>query len=385
MGTSSNGRLAVSVINKMLRDLDSRPRAGPVTPQAREGGADFARDTLVVRVANQARTQRKGQRRLFWVMLVLIVGVAVAEGWAIWRQQPSSGGMNHSVPLLASVKQQPAPAATPDLVRSVGAPPVSSALAPNSVPDRQSGSDPMPVAKQAGGVSRPAPAPGTGAAIFPLTPAKEPELKSAPSLSSVSLKLDVALKAVPVRSSVAGSTVTSAPPATLASSPKQAPALQALAQAQSLWNSGSRDAGMDLLREALALVERSGTVASHASLIPMARELARMELAQGRPRQAFELLARLEPALSGSADAWALRGNAAQRLGAHQESASAYLMALKLRPDEPRWMLGAAVSLAANGQTDIAAEWAEKARASGVLGGEVATYLRQLGVPVRER
>jgi Flp pilus assembly protein TadD len=120
-------------------------------------------------------------------------------------------------------------------------------------------------------------------------------------------------------------------------------------------------------------------------LASLARELARMELAEGQVSQALAMLTRLEPALSGFADVWAVRGNAAQRLGRHQESAAAYMMALKLRPDEPRWMLGAAVSLAAQGQTAAAAELAEKARAGGVLSREVAAYLRQLGVALRER
>ncbi len=120
-------------------------------------------------------------------------------------------------------------------------------------------------------------------------------------------------------------------------------------------------------------------------LASLARELARMELAQGRVSQALELLTRLEPALSGVADVWALRGNAAQRLGRHSESVAAYLMALKLRPNEARWMLGAAISLAIQGQMAEAAELAEKARAGGALSPEVAAYLRQLGVPLRER
>jgi MSHA biogenesis protein MshN len=167
------------------------------------------------------------------------------------------------------------------------------------------------------------------------------------------------------------------------------PPLEALAQAQSLWNSGSHAAAIDLLREALTAAERAnvaGTPAGNNSVLAsLAREMARMELAEGQVSQTLEMLTRLEPALSGFADVWAIRGNAAQRLGRNQESAAAYLMALKLRPNEPRWMLGAAVSLAAQGQTDVAAEWAEKARAGGVLSAEVATYLRQLGVQLRER
>jgi Flp pilus assembly protein TadD len=146
---------------------------------------------------------------------------------------------------------------------------------------------------------------------------------------------------------------------------------------------------MELVQEALSAAERA-SLASPSSgnpsvLAALARELARMELAEGQVSQALAMLTGLEPALSGFADVWALRGSAAQRLGRHQESASAYLMALKLRPNEARWMLGAAVSLAAQGQTAAAAELAEKARAGGVLSPEVATYLRQLGVPLRDR
>jgi len=146
---------------------------------------------------------------------------------------------------------------------------------------------------------------------------------------------------------------------------------------------------MDLLREALAAAERAAPVGTpsgnHSELVLLARELARMDLIEDRAGPTLEMLTRLEPALSSFADIWAIRGNAAQRLGRHQESVAAYLMALKLRPDEPRWMLGAAVSLAAQGQTVSAAELAEKARVGGVLNPEVAAYLRELGVPLRER
>jgi tetratricopeptide (TPR) repeat protein len=182
--------------------------------------------------------------------------------------------------------------------------------------------------------------------------------------------------------------VTASTPLTAPQGQARSPAAQeALAQAQQLWNAGSRSAAIDLLHEALILAERAnlaGAPSGSSSVIAsIARELARMELAEGRVSQVLVLLTRLEPLLSDVADIWAIRGNAAQRLGQHPESAAAYLMALKLRPNEPRWMLGAAVSLAAQGQTSAAAELAEKARDGGALSPEVASYLRQLGVPLR--
>jgi len=156
-----------------------------------------------------------------------------------------------------------------------------------------------------------------------------------------------------------------------------------------LWRSGSNQAAIDLLTEALTVAERSnaagGQAGNNSGLTLLVRELASMKLAEGQVSEVLALLIRLEPRLSGVADIWAIRGNAAQRLGRHAESVAAYQMALKLRPDEPRWMLGAAVSLAAQGQTSAAAELAVKARHAGALPPEVANYLRQLGVSLPER
>jgi Flp pilus assembly protein TadD len=75
-----------------------------------------------------------------------------------------------------------------------------------------------------------------------------------------------------------------------------------------------------------------------------------------------------------------VRANTAQRLSLHPEAVESYRTALRLRPGEPRWMLGAAVSLAAQGQLVPAAQWLEQARALGPVSPDVLSYLRQLGV-----
>jgi tetratricopeptide (TPR) repeat protein len=164
-------------------------------------------------------------------------------------------------------------------------------------------------------------------------------------------------------------------------------ALDALAQAQGLWSAGSHAAATELLSQALAHVEGSTPsgvpVVSQSPLASLARELARMFLADGQVSHALALLKRLEPQLAQVVDVWAMRGNAAQRLGQHAEAAQSYQKALAMRPDEPRWMLGAAVSLAAQGQTAAAGDLADKARVMGALRPEVASYLRQLGVIIR--
>jgi hypothetical protein len=197
---------------------------------------------------------------------------------------------------------------------------------------------------------------------------------------------------------VAGTTSPSVPPAAAKPSNDKdnVPVLQrqqqaggdALAQAQSLWNTGSRDAAMDLVQQSIAVAERAaksaGSTGPNPVLLPLVREMARMQLAEGRYGAVWEMLTRLEPLLGNQPDLWAIRANAAQRLGRHPDSVHAYMMALQSRPDEQRWLLGTAVSLAALGQTASAAEMAEKARAQGPVSKDILAYLRQAGVPLKD-
>lgn len=402
----------MSVINKMLRDLDSRQAAGAIPAPTQESRTGIARDTLIMSDAEPAG----GRPGLPGMGVLLTAGVVVlaAAAGAWWYLS-----QNVLAPRVAPVKPVTAiaPASVPPVAATLPVPVPAPAPASAPVPATVAAPVPVPVPVTARApVLAPAPAPVPVTARAPvLVPVPVPQ--SGVALADISLRMDSNLKLLPSPDKAAkpkavepnpASTPQPLPartssdrsrtvkPAATASStaravppiaPRQSPTLEALAQAQSLWNSGSHEAAIDLLREALTSAERANAAGTSAGdnsvLASLARELARMELAEGRVIQSLEMLTRLEPALSGVADIWAIRGNAAQRLGRHPESAAAYLMALKLRPGEPRWMLGAAVSLAAQGQTAAAAELAEKARAGGALSPEVATYLRQLGVPLR--
>ena len=346
----------MSVINKMLRDLDSR-QAGMTPNHVRHTG--MTRDTFTVDSPDGPPSPQPGWQRLSVLSSALSALIVLgAGGWFLSQNNASPAKVNASPvpPTSASVVVAPLVAASvPAPVPSVS--PTVSLKMDNSIklaPTATVVPQPDPVRQ-----SRPAPVRSLNERAVPVVAAARPV--AAPASA----------------------------PAPVQSPPRQAASTDALAQAQNLWKAGSRDAAMDLLHEAVTTAERGHLAglpaASNVVLAALARELARMELAEGRVSQALAMLTRLEPALSGFADVWALRGNAAQRLGRHQESAAAYLSALKLRPDEPRWMLGAAVSLAAQGQTDEAAELAEKARTKGALSPEVATYLRQLGVVLRAR
>jgi tetratricopeptide (TPR) repeat protein len=177
------------------------------------------------------------------------------------------------------------------------------------------------------------------------------------------------------------------PEAPVAENRQQQASREALAQSQAQWASGARDAAILTLQEAVNTAERGGQGIAGASetVVPLVRELARMELAEGRPAAVWEMLVRLEPMLANQPELWAMRANAAQRLGRHQDSVLGYNNALQARPSEQRWLLGVAVSLAALGQTTSAAEMAEKARTVGPVSREILAYLRQQGVPLTDR
>lgn len=275
----------------------------------------------------------------------------------------------------------PAPPAPPSASGALGVPGRSGAAVASAVP-------PAPRATPA---PPRAPLAGSSLAVPPSDAPRplRPEPRSTAALAPLAPELDAAAKASSpaTRPAPASRSARVAEPAPPTVNPRQTAALETLAQARGLWNAGSREAALDVMRQAVAVAERAQTTAPDATGLPafqtLVRELARMELTQGQASQVLELLVRLEPLLADQADLWAVRGNAAQRLGRHADSVQAYQMALKLRPGEPRWLLASAVSLAALGQVSAAAEQAEQARAAGAVSQEVLTYLKQMGVPLR--
>ncbi len=302
-------------------------------------------------------------------MLTFAAGVIVATWWYVTRSAAVRAPVQSSD--VTSAPRPPTPAASPTVPVSVTARAPSPPLATRQIEIES----PVGVSLKMEARLRRAPvAPTTAKVQAQSVPPAAPE----PAASSM------------VRASRAAANVASGVVLAQSAASRQSAALEVLAQAQQLWAAGSRNAAIELLRDALVVMERSGQL-NHKlpadGTVPgsLIRELAQMELAQGHVGQTLEMLTRFEPAVSGIAELWAIRGNAAQRLGRHADSAVAYLTALKLRPNEPRWMLGAAISLAAQGQIAAATEQAERARAGGALSPELAAYLRQLGVTLRER
>jgi MSHA biogenesis protein MshN len=389
----------VSVINKMLRDLDDRQAAGTLQVRVQDGREGIARDTQSIRDGRKAPSAAGANKTQPWVLALVLI-LALAGGmtwWWLQGKRPAAVDSSAQIPVAAPAT---APMMTTPATQQPEAPPSKGQS--KAQPGRTNGDAQPSIA------SPKVPELPLAASSKPAIPAVVAKnLASLPTPTSVpepSLRMDTVVR--PGASGSAGSaggtpsgaapsgtsapsTAPQAPVPAVPSAPAQtsrpSPVMEALGQAQALWSAGSRAGAIELLKDAIAVAERAPGGGGSSTLAALARELGRMELAEGRAAAALEMLSRLEPSLSGVPDIWALRGNAAQRLGRHEESSSAYLTALKLKPGEPRWMLGAAVSLAAQGQTGAAAEWAEQARAAGALSREVAAYLQQLGVPLRER
>ncbi len=325
----------MSVINQMLRDLDRQTVLAGLPPRPGLNRGDRVVATTIFRTLDPAR--RLGFPR--WVNVGVMCAVLSGIGAAIWVQVGLQGA-----PPAVSVAS--VAVAQPAVIERLSLPvvmAVAALSAPSALPEVVALAPRLPAARVL-------------AAAKPVLASHESQPEPAPEVALVSVK-PTSEKAV-------------------------------LAQAQSLWRSGSQDAAIELLSQALAATEREqtglSTLARSERLTSLVRELARMQLSLGQVSLTLDLLARLAPFLSGSADIWAIRGNASQRLGQHQASVEAYSMALKIRPDEARWMLGAAVSLASLGELKGAEDMANKARAGGGASPEAIAYLKQLGVTIQE-
>ena len=353
----------VSVINKMLRDLDRKAGSDAAANAPRPQPLEITRGTVSVHCfAQRDETARTAWPAARMLIVLLLVATALALAW-FWPQTRVAA----PVAPVALVAPPLAPPAAPNPA-VVGAPAVAERVAPVTA-------QPVPA------VTTTLAALASPSTRTPLPSAPVPSVAptAAPPVTPPPRTEASAAVVAPVRS--AGAV---AEPRAAAITWQEA-AQDTLGQAQRLWAGGSRDGAADLLREALGVVERAHGVdmASAGVVLAMLRELVRMDMAMGQDAAVVALLRRFERVATKEPDLWALRGNAGQRLGQHADAVLAYQQALRLRPGEPRWMLGAAVSLAAQGQTAAAAELAEQARALTSVSPDVLTYLRQAGVPLR--
>lgn len=291
----------MSVINKVLRDLDQRLASKRTNPlqQSAAPGSPLRLDTRSVLAKGRKENPPLWQVLVVGGITLFIVGQAV---W--WWVKPAPIAPPPPMPIP---RLQPVVATPPAPIVAVSAP------IPASVP----------------------------------IPASAPAVvTSAPAQPAVSASKAIAALPKPIQPKAAASATGTASAAT---PPQPKPSASASADTT-----------------ALAL-----------------RDAVRQQLARGDYTGIWNTLGHLEESPKNS-DLWAIRANAAQRLGRHQECVHAYLVALEANPNEPRWLLGAAVSLAVLGKTTQASEMAERARGLAPINKDVLNYLRQSGVSLND-
>ena len=350
----------MSVINRMLQDIDRRQAAADLAAAATHP------DIQRVKPGVEAAAPAIG---LGWKFALLVGSVALVL-WAVglWRA-PSP--ISPTLPTAPSVAAQAAPL-------------------PSSTPAQAGPPGPAVAMDSATAVlvAAPPPAPEQApseAAVSPVVVAKTASEKLKMSMQLSMLVAESPVVRPPTRTAVplalVAAPLTAAGTTTVANVPvRQVATDETIAAARALWADGARVDAVATLREALAAAE---SVRNQRTTAPLARELARLEVADNRAQNALDLLLRLESLFTDDAEAWALRGNAEQRLALHAEATQSYLAALRLRPSEGRWMLGAAISLAAAGQLDEARGWVERARERDAVTPAIASYLQQLGISAR--
>ncbi|HEX7219505.1 MAG TPA: tetratricopeptide repeat protein [Burkholderiales bacterium] len=360
----------MSVINKMLQDLDRRQALGA-------GG-----ETNVVR----ASSTRSGGHEWFWRILVVLL--AVALGWMGWV----------AIQLLPRK-------------------PIATELAFQAAAEARSrAAKPAPAA---------APAPVPAAPVTQAPPAEEPkpsEEKAAPATPVVSDALRLALQletpiqeraSQPAKSAAPAPRAVSAKPRATAAEPAPAKgtvdkrprassggesAEAHFRRAALLLNHGrvseaedqlagalradpshaaARQAYVALLIEQRRLHEAQRLLEDALALNPeqptLALTLARILVGQREYRAALEVLERAGPA--AGADFQAMRGAVLQRVGRHADAVNAYQNALQAGAAQPAtsW-IGLAISLESLGRKSEAVLAYRRALAAGPLAQEARDY-----------
>jgi hypothetical protein len=270
----------VSVINKMLRDLDHRQEAG--SPRAAAGAtpaqAALRQGTASVASGKPPVNQKSGRSSILRPGLGLLILAAFAAGAWLWLQAdtasprldvapaaPATAAMPTSAPVAAAAASEPAaaPQAGAGGVEAVPSPGMVDTV-PGSPPAR-----PATNAPAAAMTLRMEPSLSARRALDALLSTSTPNPATAPAPPAA-----VAPASMAAPATAPAAAVVERPKARAAAAPVAAPAgpagdstpaiqrLQqaggdAMAQAQNLWNSGSHDAAMDLMQQSIAAAERS--------------------------------------------------------------------------------------------------------------------------------
>lgn len=349
----------MSLINKMLQDLDAR--AG------KPGAAPLPGDVRPVLV---------GAERAPWVRPVTIGGVAVVlvgvGAWLALERGPAPVAVPAAPVVAAPVAVV---AAVPPPVEVASIAPVVEAPPPQ--PEAPEPVEPEPVIK-------PAPREASRVERPKATVAAKPVRKAEPSTRPVQAK-----------AAVAGRTETPAQRADNAyrralGALEDGRVTEAIATLQAGLRANpnheaARQTLVSLLIEAKRPDEAMRQLQAALTLDPrqpsMAMLLARLQLERGGP--ALETLNRTLPHAAGNGEYHAFMAGVLQREGRPREAAEHYRQALKTAPQNGVWWMGLGISLQGEKRDGEAVEAFQRARDSGTLSAELQGFverrLKQLG------
>jgi MSHA biogenesis protein MshN len=337
---------AMSVVNRMLQDLDKRHAASESLPgvvQSLPGGA------------------REGVPALRWLAVLVLAALAGGAVYLAWPQL--------AMREPARVMQKPVVVQEPPVVAAN--PPPPSAPVPTAVPPAAPSQQPALPARQAA------------------PPASTPAVKPGAAAAPVSAPVQTAAPAPPPRiEKTAASTQKPVPnePETTAAAPAAEPSIEKhdrkatpqeradsdsqrlAAQATQLARQGRTAEARAVLQEALSRDARQPV---------LAMLLARMQAEQPDLAPAIATLQAALPAAASQPAYRALYAAILQRAGRHAEAAEQYSAAVQLAPANGVWWMGLGISLEAQGQALPAREAFQRARHAGGLSPEVVDYLDQ--------
>ena len=357
----------MSVINKMLQDLDRR--------QALGAGAE----THVVRASNT----KSGGHEWFWRILVVLL--AVALGWMGWvaiqllPRKPIATELAFQAAAEArSRATKPAPAVAP-------APPAAATPAAAPTPTAPV-EEPKPV------VSAPVVSDALRLALQLETPI--PERAAAPAKTEAPKSMSAKPKDKPAEAAPAKGTVDKRPRASSAGENAEAQFRRAalllnhgrVSEAEDQLagalradpsHAAARQAYVALLIEQRRLHEAQRLLQEALALNPeqptLALTLARILVGQREYGAALQVMERAGPATG--ADFQAMRGAVLQRVGRHADAVNAYQSALQTGAVQPAtsW-IGLGISLESLGRRSEAALAYRRALAAGPLAQEARDY-----------
>lgn len=346
----------MSLINRMLRDLESRQTAR----------AEVSRQP-VYEDLRPARGRSDVARIRVWgaVLIVAVIAAAGIYGWIEW----SGARVPAPVVAVTPVPATPTPVETPAPMPAAGLaeppPPVSKPVVPKAPVTAPDIPKTVPAVKTTQATTaRPVPksAPSPAAqknneeagkmekTVKPLTPAEQAEgyFREAAALVNQGRGLDAEPK---LR-------------AALAADPAHAGARELLVGIQLQQGRGA--AARELLAQGIE------TNPKHTAF---ARLLARLTVDGGTDAQAIALLEKHAALAGNDAEYQALLATLYQRAGRHGEAIQRYTQALTLRPQEGRWWMGMGLSCEAEKKNDAAAEAYQRALGAA-LDPKLQQYVR---------